>query len=50
MVPLYKIVPQIPVLIPRALAGDPTAIVLLAAAGVTAAKLAKDAYKSSKNK
>ena len=50
MTAALKIAPKLPVLIPRALAGDPTAIVLLAAAGITAAKLAKDAYKSSKNK
>ena len=32
-----KIAAKLPVLIPRALAGDPTAIALLAAAGISAA-------------
>lgn len=32
---MYKIIAKAPVLIPRALAGDPFAIAMLAAAGIT---------------
>ena len=50
MTAALKIAPKLPVLIPRALAGDPTAIALLAVAGISAAHMAVQACKSARGK